>query len=168
MANSTLKTKEEKVVLSEKPIFSWQSPDFLRYEKDNRWLITVIAISLVLMIVFVLLHQWSGVAMVFVAAAVFITLSGAHPKTINCAIYTEGIVVDNQVSNFEQFQSFWVGGNTELPKIVLQKKGRFAGIVNMPMKDEDPEQIRLFLSKHIPEEERGEDMTDMINRILRF
>lgn len=152
----------------DKPVFSWQSPEFVKYKKDNKWLVYIIMSAIVLSVILGFMHIWSGVVLVVVAAIVFITLSEAHPKVVNCAVYAEGLVVDDKVYNYEQAKSFWMSMG-DLPKAKFQIVGRFAGQITMPLGEEDPEQIRLFLSKHLPEEDdRGEDITDMINRILRF
>ena len=155
-------------VANEKPVFSWQSPEFIRYERDHRWPIAIVGVALILATIFGFQGQWSGVALVVAAALIFIFLAGSKPKNIKCAVYPEGIVVDDKVYEYSQFKSFWVVLG-DITKIRLQFTGRFAGQVSMPMKDEDPEQIRLFLGKHLQEnEEQREDTTDIINRILRF
>jgi hypothetical protein len=152
----------------DKPVFTWESPEFVRYKKDNKWMAYLIIIAIVLCVVLGFMQQWSGIALVVVAAIVFITLSGAHPKSITSAVYAEGLVIDGKVYNYEQIKSFWISYG-DLPKIRCQLTGRFGGIVTMPLGEEDPEQIRLFLAKHLPEEEdKGEDLSDMINRIIRF
>ena len=155
-------------VAVDKPVFSWQSPEFVRYKKDNRWLVYLIMIAFVLSVILGFMQIWSGVVLVIVATVVFITLSETKPKTIKSAIYAQGFVVDTKVYDYEQVKSFWISFS-DLPKARFQLTGRFGGLVTMPLGEEEPEQIRLFLSKHLPEEEdRGEDLTDTINRILRF
>jgi len=152
----------------DKPIFSWQSPEFIRRKKDNKWLVYLIMIALVLSVVLAFMQIWSGVVLVVVATIVFIVLSETKPKTVNCAVYAEGFVTDSKVYNYEQIKSFWIS-LTDIPKARFQLNGRFAGQVTMPLGEEDPEQIRMYLAKHLPEEEdRGEDLTDTINRMLRF
>ena len=152
----------------DKPVFSWQSPEFVRYKKDSKWLIYVIMIAIALSVLLGFMQIWSGVVLVVVATIVLITLSGTHPKTISSAIYAGGLVVDDKVYNYEQIKSFWISYG-DLSKAKFQLVGRFAGLITLPLGEEDPEQIRLFLSKHLPEEEdKGEDISDMINRILRF
>ena len=155
-------------IAEDKPVFSWQSPEFVRYKKDNKWLVYLIMIAIVLCVILGLMQLWSGVVLVAVATIVFITLSETKPKTVNSAIYAQGFVVDTKVYDFEQIKSFWISFS-DLPKARFQLTGRFGGLITMPLGEEDPEQIRLFLSKHLPEEEdRGEDLSDTINRILRF
>lgn len=164
----TITTKPKLNITLDKPVFSWQSPEFVRYKKDNKWLVYFISVALILSVVLGFMHIWSGVVLVVVAAIVFITLSEVHPKAISSAVYAEGLVIDGKIYNYEQIKSFWISYG-DLPKVRFQLVGRFAGILTMPLGEEDPEQIRLFLAKHLPEEEdRGEDVTDIINRIIRF
>jgi len=164
ISQSALKT----IFSSEKPIFAWKSPEFIRYKKNRRWHAVFILVVIVLTIIFALLHQWSGVIMVVVAGIVLLILSGTNPKEVSCAVYKEGIVINDRVFDFAQFKSFWVT-YSDLPKIKLQSLGRFAGQIIMPLGQEDPEQLRLYLSKHLPEDEdKGEDLTDMINRLIRL
>jgi len=66
-------------------------------------------------------------------------------------------------------KSFWVifGENR---MVRLQPQGRLSASVNMPIsKNEDPEQVRLYLVKHLPEDEnKGEDMADTLQRWIKF
>jgi len=155
-------------IAEDKPVFSWQSPEFVKYKKDNKWLVYFIMIAIILSVILGFMHIWSGVVLVVVAAIVFISLSEVHPKTISSALYAGGLVVDGKVYNYDQIKSFWIS-HSDLPKARFQQNGRFAGLITMPLGEEDIEQIRLFLSKYLPEEEdRGEDISDTINRLLRF
>ncbi len=152
----------------DKPVFSWQSPEFVRKKRAAKSFAYLAIIAIILCVLLGFMHQWSGVVLVVVAAVVFVILSGTHPKNLTCALYKEGVVIDGKVYDFSQVKSFWLTSG-ELPMVKLQLAGRFAGQVNVPLGQEDPEQIRLFIAKHLPEEEgRGEDLADIINRIFRF
>ena len=152
----------------EKPLFNWQSPEFVHYKKDKKWFVYLILITVALIGVLCVLRYWSGAALVLVAAVAFIILSETKPKILNCSIYHSGILVSKKVYDYSQFRSFWVTYG-DLPKVSLQLIGRFAGVVVLPLGEEDPEQIKLYLAKHLPEEEnRGEDLLDTINKYLHF
>jgi hypothetical protein len=177
----TSKTKEREGLMAEvqnrvkpkfnpgnsKPIFTWVAPEFVRYKKTAKWFVAVFLVGIVLGFIFAKQGQWSGVALVVTAILVFTTLSGAKPKKISSALYQDGVVTDEKAYGFTLFKSFWIESG-DLPKAKLQLLGRLAGQVSLPILDVDPEQIRLFLGKHLPEEERGPDLVDQINRIMRF
>jgi hypothetical protein len=168
MANELSKTIKVNFAAN-KPIFSWESPEFVKYQRNKKWFFYLCVVAIILIGVFLIMHLWSGAVLIFVAAVVFATLSGTKPKNISCTIYNEGVVVSEKIYPFTQFKSFWLGGAGELPKVYLQLTGRLAGQVVMPAEDQDMEQIRLFLSRHVPEEEgRVDEFSEIINRIFRF
>ncbi len=151
-----------------KPIFAWKSPDFVQYQRDNRWYVIVCAVAVVLAGLLAWQGIWTGVVLVIVAAVIFIISSRIKPKEIICAVYAEGVVVGGKAYEYGDFKSFWISTG-ELLKLKLQRTGRIAGQVEMPLQNIDANQIRLYISKHLPEEaEKGEDLVDMVNRILRF
>ena len=153
---------------AENPVFSWVSPEFMRYKRDSKWLTYFIVTAIVLLIVLLIIKQWSGVILVAVATTAFIILSENKPKNVNCAVYPSGILIDDKVYDYAQFKNFWMTYG-DLAKANLQMTGRFAGQVTLPLGDEDPEQIRAYLTKHLPEEaSRGQDLTDSINKLLRL
>ncbi|MCL5410710.1 MAG: hypothetical protein M1324_02530 [Patescibacteria group bacterium] len=151
----------------EKPIFTWVAPEFIKYKKTTGWFVAVFIVGIILGIIFAMQGQWSGVALVIAAILVFTTLSSAKPKKISSALYQEGVVTDGKVFSFGQFKSFWIELG-DLPKVKLQLLGRLAGQVSLPLFEIDPEQIRLFIGKHLPEENRGPDIVDQINKFMRF
>lgn len=151
-----------------KPVFSWQTPEFITYQRDSKWVIGIIVAAIGLAAILATQKQWTGVGMILVAAVIFITISNTKPKNIGCAVFDEGIVVDGKVYNYDQFKSFWFV-DAALSKIKFQLIGRFAGQVAMPLGDIDFDQVRLFLAKHLPEEdEQREDLNDIINRLFRL
>lgn len=163
-----IKNTRKNNFVTSKPIFTWQSPEFISVKRDARWTIAVILIALVLAIILFMQKQWTGVGMITVATIFFVTLSNTKPKNIGCAVYNEGVVINDRVYNYDQFKSFWFV-NGLLPKINFQLLGRFSGTVAMPLNDMDSDQIRMLISKHLPEEdERREDPGDIINRLFRL
>ena len=151
-----------------KPVFAWEAPEFVRYKKTKTWFLIMFLIGITLGLIFGFQHQWSSVAVVVVALFVFTTLSNAKPRKLKCALYQEGVVIEDKVHGFNKFKSFWME-SSDIPKAKLQLLGRLAGQVSLPIVEIDPEQVRLFLGKHLPEEEnRGPDLVDTINSIMRF
>jgi Ca2+/Na+ antiporter len=154
--------------INDKPIFKWQSPDHEVYKKSVSWYIALIAITLFLSFALYLQHLYSGMVLLIIAAATFVFFSQTKPKDIKSAIFQEGIVVDEKVFKFSEFKSFWIT-YVGIPKARLQLSGIVAGQVVMPLLNIDPEQVRVYLAKHLPEDEgRGEDLIDIVNRLLRF
>lgn len=163
--------KKDKAGISpqDKPVFYWQAIDFESHDKPKGWTTMVVLAGVILAGIFVLMGLWLAVAVV--AAAIFALLSQANSrgKKRNYALYDQGVTVDDKVFSFDQFKSFWIFPYQERFVVRFDQLRRFSLPVEMPIDGENPEQIRLFLTKHLPEaEDRGEDVSDTINRWIKF
>jgi len=151
-----------------KPVFAWKSADFVQYDRGSRWYLAIVLIAAVVAALLAWQQLWTGVTLVVVAALVVLISSRLKPREVRCAVFAEGVVVDDKAYEYSQFKSFWIS-ISELPKLVLQRVGRVAGVVEMPLQNVDIDQVRLYISKHLPQEDdKGENLIDSINRLLRF
>jgi len=160
---------EEKVSPeTRKPIFVWKSADFVQYDRSNKWYEVVVLTAIALAALLAWQQIWTGVILVVVAALIMLITSRLKPREVKCAVFTEGIVVDEKPYEYGQFKSFWINAG-ELPKMVFQRVGKIAGVVEIPLQNIDIDQVRLYISKHLPQEDdQGENLVDKINRIMRF
>ncbi|TSC93446.1 MAG: Uncharacterized protein Athens101428_683 [Candidatus Berkelbacteria bacterium Athens1014_28] len=98
-----------------------------------------------------------------------ISQSRTSGKKKSYAIYDQGITIDDRVYGFDQLKSFWIFDSQGRAIVRFEQLSRLALPIEMPIDLENPEQVRLFLSKHLPEaEDRGEDVADKINRWIKF
>ena len=163
--------KEAKPEISpaDKPVFYWQAIEFESNPKPSGWLLYVALIAIVLLAALLYLKIWLGAAVVVAAFFALYSQSGSKGKKRNYAIYDQGITVDSRVYTFDQFKSFWIFPYQDRIIVRLEQLRRFALPIEMPIGEENPEQVRLFLSKHLPElEQQGEDISDRINRWIKF
>ncbi|MFA5926746.1 MAG: hypothetical protein WCT32_05435 [Patescibacteria group bacterium] len=152
----------------EYPVFSWDSPEYVHHSKSNGWYAAVVVVAVAMAVVLYLSGLLSGVIVTIAGTIALISLSSVHPRTVKCAIYRDGIVVNDRVYRFDEFKSFSLA-LSELPKVRLVQVGQFGGEVALPLKNVDISQVRIYLKKYLPETEpTGEDLMDMVNRILRF
>lgn len=161
-------TVKKQIDGASKPIFAWKSPDAVVVERGGNWHVIIVVAAAVLAGLLYWQGLLTGVVLVVVAAVILVMTSRLKPREVKCAIFAEGIVVDDKAYEYGEFKSFWLSAG-ELPKLKLQRTGRIAGQVEMPLSNIDINQIRLYVSKHLPQEDdKGEDLVDYINRILRF
>jgi hypothetical protein len=153
---------------SEEPVLSWDAEEFAAYDKGNGWTVYIILGAIVLIGVFIWLKNWTGIALAAAAAIALISQGYSKPKPVHCAIFQGGVVLNEKPYNVADLKSFWLGGGDH-PMDRFEKISRFSMAVNMPLGKTDPEQVRLYLAKRLPEhEDRGEDVMDRISRTWRF
>jgi len=153
----------------EKPVFSWSAAEFSQYKKSTNWYLVVGLAAVILMIIFLWMKNYTAAGVVLAASLALYAQANVKPKKIKCEIYPSGVVVGKKAHPYDELKSFWIiFGESRMVR--LQPQGKFSASINMPIsKNEDPEQIGLYLAKHLPEdEEKGEDTADTIQRWLRF
>lgn len=162
------KTAEKQVNINEKPVFSWSAPEFVSYTKTSSWFLIITAVALVLIGLFTWQKNWTAVGVVVAAALALMLQAQTKPKTLQCSLYRSGIVIDDKVYPYDSLKSFWIAFSDH-PFVRFSQIRRLSSNIHMPISEEDPEQVRLFLSKFLPEDENsGEDISDTIQRWLKF
>lgn len=150
------------------PTFSWESPDYVLHPRSAKSYVIVIGAALLISAFMYVQKIWTGLALVLLSMLYILFTGRQKPKNVKCAVYDEGVVVDGKVYAYEDFKSFWTALG-DIPKIKLQLVGRFAGQVTMPLDESDIDAVTAFLVNHLPEEEdKGEDLVDVINRMIKF
>jgi hypothetical protein len=153
---------------TEKPIFAWESRDHVAYKKSPKWYAILIGVTLILATILYFQKMWTGMALVIIAAIVFIIIGSTKPRKIKCALYQEGLVIDGKVYPFGNLKSFWMT-YMGVPKARFLMRGVVGGQIAMPLENVSVDQIKLFLSKLLPEDsKRGEDLIDVVNYYLKF
>lgn len=171
MADDSVKKIEKKpeITPTDKPVFYWQAIEFESHAKPSGWLLYVALIAIVLLAALLYMRLWLGAAVVVAAFFALYSQAGSKGKKRSYAIYDQGITVDSKVYTFDQFKSFWIFPYQDRMIVRLEQLRRFVLPIELPVGEENPVQVRLFLSKHLPElEEQGEDITDRINRWIKF
>ena len=168
--NRSNKNQNQKAAVNtaDKPVFVWSAPAFVQYSKNSQWFLIVSLIAIALAGLFVYLQNWTAVGVVVAAALALILQARAKPKDVDCALFRDGFVIDDKAYRYDDLKSFWIVFSDH-PFARFAPARRFSASINMPIAEEDPEQIRLFLAKYLPEDEdKGEDITDTVQRWLRF
>ena len=154
---------------ADKPVFYWQAVNYESHEKPKGWSGSIVLITIVLVAVLLYMRQWLGAGVIAAAALALFSQSNSRGNKKNYAIYNQGITIDDKIYTFDQFKSFWLFPYQERYVVRFEPLMRFSLPIEMPINEEDPRQIELFLAKHLPQEEtRGEDITDTINRWIKF
>jgi len=171
MAKEDKKPAKEKVEITsaDKPLFFWQAVEFESQKKSASWFVYVVVAALAIIGIFVWQRQWLSIGVTIAAVAALWSQARTSGRKKNYAIYDQGVTIDNRVYTFDQFKSFWIFPHQDRLVIRFEQLRRLALPIEMPVEGENPDQIRLLLAKHLPEEEeKGEDVMDTINRWIRF
>lgn len=160
--------KDSTLKSDEKPVFSWKVAETASYQKDTKWFVFIVLASIALIAYFVWDKNWTAMGVVVAATFALMSFAKTNSKKISCDLYHNGMVIDGKTYRYADLKSFWMVLG-EHPSARFTKPERLSLHVNLPIADEDPEQIRLFLSKYLPEEaNRGEDVADVLSKWFKL
>ena len=81
----------------------------------------------------------------------------------------KGLKIDENIYAFDHLKSFWIFYDPpEIKFLSIESKKIFMPRIIIPIADENPNKIREFLLKYLPEIEQRESLIDILARRLRY
>ena len=151
------------------PLFGWETPEFVQYQKGKRWFVIALIIFIGLVIFAAFTKQWLMAAVIVLTGAVVFIFTQQKPKTVPFAVSQMGIIFGDRFYPFSEIKSFWVVYEPQVKTLNFELTRRLSTVLTVQLLDQDPLPIRKFLKKHLPEDKsRGEETSDRISRFLKL
>lgn len=150
-------------------LFRWTAPEYESYERDRKWYF-VMTLGLIAIISYAFITNSPIMAITFILIGMieYIYIS-RKPQMLNFFITEKGIVAEKEIYEFEQMNSFWIFYDPDTIKsLSIHMKGNLMPFLQIPLHNEDPEDIHQILSEYIPEIKQEYRLRDAINRMLRL
>jgi len=161
-----MKKKSKKITLQE---FEWQAPEFDKKEKNKSWFIIPGIITIVLGIFALLTESTLFLIFVILAFLVFYIYANKEPRIIKFKINEKGIEIDEKLHDFDSIRSFWLFYSPpEQKELSFRSRKIFLPYVRIPLADENPNEIRKFLLRFLPERRHRESVIDIWMRRVGF
>jgi len=158
--------KEEKFELKE---FEWKAPEFEKKEKTKSWFIFPAIITIVLGIIALIAENILFLIFIILAFVVFYIYANKEPRIIKFKINEKGVEFDGRLHDFDSLRSFWLFYNPpEEKEISFRSKKTFFPYVRIPLADQNPNELRKFLLKFLPEKRHRESIIDIWMRRVGF
>jgi len=129
------------------------------------------AVTLLTAIGSALMGNWSFTLAILAFGGVYYYLQEHHPpQNIQITISKMGIKVGSEIYPFTHIQAFWIFYHPPFIKTLnLRVHKKFFSDVIIQLENEDPAEIRRFLSGEIPEwEGKSERFSEVIIRLLKL
>lgn len=158
--------KKKKISLLE---FEWKAPEYDKKEKTKSWFIIPAIITIVLGLIALFTENILFLIFIILAFFVFYIYAQKEPRIIKFKINEKGIEIDNKFHDFDSLQSFWLFYNPpEEKELSLRSRRTFLPYIRIPLADENPNEIRKFLLKFLPEKRHRESIIDIWMRRVGF
>jgi hypothetical protein len=147
---------------------TWQAPDFIKQEKSTDWYWIVGVITVTLSVTgFVFGNVLFGI-LVIIASVALTLQSSREPEIREFTVNQRGVKIDNILYPYSTLKSFWVENNPHEQKILLQSERALMPYIVIPIENIDPENIRDYMIKFVPEEEHQEPLMQKVMEYLGF
>ncbi|OGY51132.1 MAG: hypothetical protein A3J59_03135 [Candidatus Buchananbacteria bacterium RIFCSPHIGHO2_02_FULL_56_16] len=150
--------------------FSWQFPEFPRYERSRRWYVGA-AISGGLLLLFAAFTRNFLFAIITIIAALTITLIHRNPRQIRFQITEDGLVVNDTFFDYDAIKNFYIIYQPpEVKTLYFELKSFFKPRIPAALEDQDPAKIRAVLTRYLTEdlEREHEPVSDQFSRLFKL
>jgi hypothetical protein len=161
-----MKTKIKKPTFQE---FKWKAPEFPTRKKTKSWFIIPAIITISLGIFALVTENILFLIVIILAFFVFYIYANKEPRIVKFKINEKGIEIDKKLHDFDSLRSFWIFYNPpEQKELSLRSRKTFLPYVRISLGDKNPNEIRKFLLKFLPERRHRESIVDIWMRRTGF
>jgi hypothetical protein len=158
--------KQEKIELKE---FEWEAPEFEKKEKSKSWFFIPAILTIILGIIALVTENILFLIFIILAFVIFYMYANKEPRILKFKINEKGIEVAERLYPLDTLRSFWLFYNPpEEKEISFRSKKTFFPYLRLPLAEQNPNEIREFLLKFLPEKKHTESIIDIFMRRIGF
>lgn len=149
----------------------WEALEYEHIEKGTDWYWAVGIIALSITLISFILGNYTFAIVVIVSAFALIVGASRKPKVVRFEITKLGIHIGNEYIQYKDIKSFWVENNHHhdgVSKLFLRPRHLTYPIIDIPLENVDPEEVRDFLLEILLEDEHTESLLHKIFKALGF
>lgn len=148
---------------------TWQAYEHQHADKgvDWFWALGIVAVSGA--IVALLFGNVLFALLIVVAAFTLGLLASRSPQLVTYTLTERGILADATLYPYQMLEAFWVRTETERersPVLIVDAQQFLSPHLVIPLADTDPEAIREYLARFLPEEEMEEPLAQRIGEFF--
>jgi hypothetical protein len=142
--------------------FEWQAPEFEKKEKNKSWFFIPAIIAIILGIVALLIDNILLLVLILLGFFNFYVYAQKQPKIVKFKINEKGLEIDEKLHDFDSLRSFWVFYNPPIEKeISFRSRKTFFPYIRIQLGEQNPNEIRKYLLKFLPEKRHKESLIDL-------
>lgn len=153
-------------------LFSWEVDEYIERERSNDWFWTVGLILLVAIIISLVTKNFIFAIFLLVSGFSLSVFLFRKPKRLTVSITEKGIRIEHNFYAFKDIKQFWVepedGGQNGIRQVFFLLNRVVIPELSIPLEDTDPDKLRSFLLRKVPEGEIKESSANQIMEALGF
>jgi len=149
--------------------FQWQTQKNAQQKTNKFWLIGLIIAGLACLIISFWQKNFILAILTILILFVIFQFSRKDSSTHNFSVNDQGIQIDEKLYPYQFLKSFWIFYEPNgIQELSIESKKTIVPLVKIPLYSQDPNEIRKFLLRYLPEKEQGESLLDIIAHRLGF
>jgi len=149
--------------------FEWKALEFEKTEKTKSWFIIPGIITIIIGIFALLTENILFLIIIVLAFFIFYIYANKDPLTIKFRINEKGIKIGKKFFDFDELKSFWVFYSPpEEKELSIRSKKMFIPYIKIPLGNQNPNEIRKYLLKFLPEKRHKESVVDIWMKRIGF
>lgn len=161
-----MKEDTEKIELKE---FKWEAPEFEKRAKTKSWFIIPALLTIIFGVIALVTENTLFLIFIILAFIVFYIYANKEPRIIKFKINEKGVEIDGHIHNFDSLRSFWLFYNPpEEKELSFRSRKTFFPYIRIPLADQNPNELREYLLKFLPEKRHTESIIDIWMRRAGF
>jgi hypothetical protein len=150
-------------------ILRWFAYEFDKHQKEPIWFIFSGLIALILFIIAIFSKNFIFALIIIIASFLIFIWAQKQPRKIKFALTPKGIKIKEDIYAYDHLKSFWIFYEPpDIKYLSVESKKLFMPRIMIPLGDENPNKVREFLLKYLPEEEQHESAIDTLGRRLKY
>ncbi len=147
----------------------WTAPEFEKHEKSSLWFMVLGIVTLIFLIITIILKNYTFAIVILLLVFCVYLYTKKEPREINFSLSHRGVSIGDKLYAYNELKSFWIFYEPpRLKQLSLQSKKVFSPYIRVPLANQNPNQIRIFLLKYLPEIEQEESLIDILSDKIGF
>ena len=151
---------------------SWSFPEFETPDRPRWWyLVAGLVLLLLLAYAIISLNFLFAVVLVMITI-IWLIREKETPLTVDFSITDEGLQLDHSFYDYDEFDAFYIiyQPNQENKSLYFHFKSRLKPRLHIPLREQDPIEIRNFLLSYLKEDLDQKDIptSEQLGKLLRL
>lgn len=148
-------------------LFEWNVPEYEKHEKSSTWIIIATIVAIALIIFGIWTNNYLFALIVVLGGIILYLWHHEDPLEVPFAITELGVVIGNKFYSYSDIDAFFIIYDPpEVKKLFFETNSKIRPLIRVPIKEQNPVEIRHALKKYLPEdiEKEEEPLTDELAR----
>ncbi|OIO47206.1 MAG: hypothetical protein COY09_00290 [Candidatus Portnoybacteria bacterium CG_4_10_14_0_2_um_filter_39_11] len=149
--------------------FQWHTQNNTQQKTNKLWIVGLVVAGLACLIISFWQKNFILAILTILILFVIFQFNRKDNSTHIFSVSDQGIQINKKLYLYQFLKSFWIFYEPNgIQELSIESKKTIVPLVKIPLYNQDPNEIRKFLLRYLPEKEQEESLIDIIAHRLGF